>query len=82
MEEYDLELDRAVALIQKEKAKTVVIQLPEGLKPKATLIADVLHERTGAQVLIWMEQTFGACDIPELPVDVLIQWGHSSWLKD
>ncbi len=32
---YELEIDKAVAKIKKEKAKVVCIQLPDGLKPRA-----------------------------------------------
>ena len=81
MPSYNLELEKAIAVVKKEKAKTVVIQLPSGLKPKATEIASRVHEETNADVLIWMEGTFGACDIPDIPADVLINWGHSPWLK-
>jgi len=76
---YDLELDRAVAKIKKEKAKTVCIQLPEGLKPKAKEIVDKLEKETNAKILIWIGSCFGACDVPKLDVDLLIQWGHSEW---
>ena len=33
--EYNLELEKAITQIKKEKAKLVMIQLPDGLKPKA-----------------------------------------------
>ena len=81
--EYDLELDKAISEIKKQKAKKVCIQLPEGLKPKAQEIADEIGEKTDAAVLIWMGSCFGACDVPEYiekqGIDLLIQWGHSEW---
>ncbi|MFH1848937.1 MAG: diphthamide synthesis protein [archaeon] len=81
--DYDLELERAVATIKKEKAKTVCIQLPDGLKPKAKEIADAIKEQTDATVVIWAGSCFGACDTPsgleKLGVDILFQWGHSRW---
>jgi len=76
---YELELDKAVAKIKKEKAKTVCIQLPEGLKPKAKEIADKLEKETKAKILIWIGSCFGACDVPDVKADLLIQWGHSEW---
>jgi len=79
---YDLELDRVAETIQKEKAQTVCIQLPEGLKPKALEIVDELKSKTGAHVLIWAESCFGACDIPHLDVDLFIQWGHAPWITE
>ena len=81
--EYDLELDRITNVIRKEKALTVCIQLPDGLKPKADIIQEEIEKKTGAAVLIWAASTFGACDVPtglkSQGVDMLIQWGHSEW---
>lgn len=80
--EYDLELEKTINEIKKRNARTVCIQLPEGLKQKATEIADALKKKTGAEILIWAETCFGACDIPDLKdVDLLIHWGHSEWKK-
>ncbi len=81
--DYDLELDNAVAQIKKQHAKTVCVQLPEGLKPEAGTIALALEEKTGATIVIWLNSCYGACDIPtqveNLGVDLLIQWGHAEW---
>lgn len=78
--EYDLELERAAKEIKKNKAKTVCVQLPEGLKPKAVEIADYLKEKTNAEIFIWADSCFGACDVPDLKnIDLLVQWGHEEW---
>jgi 2-(3-amino-3-carboxypropyl)histidine synthase len=78
--QYDLELNKAVAEIKNTKAKTVCIQLPDGLKAKADEIVTFLEQETGAQVLIWLNSCYGACDWPlGLDVDILIAWGHSAW---
>ena len=83
--QYNLELDKAVKEIKAAKAKTVCIQLPDGLKPKANEITDYLEKNTNAQILIHAGSCFGACDTPqhikELNVDLLIQFGHSEWKK-
>lgn len=42
---YDLEINKAIEEIKKNKAKIVCIQLPDGLKPKAKEIADLLEEK-------------------------------------
>ena len=76
---YDLELDKVVARIKKSKAKTVCIQLPDGLKPKAGIIQDKIESGTNAVVLIWAGSCYGACDVPNVKADLLIQWGHSEW---
>ncbi len=81
---YDLELDKVVAAIKKQKASRVLIQLPDGLKPEATQIAEQLENKTKAQILIWLSSCFGACDTPvddarAVDVDLIVQWGHSAW---
>lgn len=80
-EMYDLELERAASQINKQRAKLVCIQLPDGLKPMAGRIADSLSNDTGAEIVIWLGSCFGACDMPteleKLDFDLLIQWGHS-----
>ena len=77
---YDLELEKAIKEIKKNKAKSVCIQLPDGLKPYAGEIKDKLEKETKAEVLIWLGSCYGACDVPEnLDVDLLIQWGHGKW---
>jgi 2-(3-amino-3-carboxypropyl)histidine synthase len=81
--DYALELEKVAANIQKQKARLVCIQLPEGLRPKAKEIADELEQKTGAEIIIWQGSCFGACDLPigleKLGVDLLVQWGHSEW---
>ena len=43
--EYDLEIDQVIEKIKKEKAQTVCIQLPEGMRPLAGKIRDELHQK-------------------------------------
>lgn len=81
--DYDLELDKVISRIKKERAKRVCIQLADGLKPKAKEIQEALEKSTNAQIFIWAGSCFGACDIPagleRLKIDLLIQFGHSEW---
>ena len=80
---YDLELEKAVEQIKKQKAKLVCIQLPDGLKKEANKIQEKLEQETNAKIVIWLGSCYGACDVPKhiekLGVDLLIQWGHSEW---
>lgn len=76
---YNLELEKVTEEINKKKARTVCIQLPDGLKPKATKIADYLKEHTTAEVFLWCDSCFGSCDVPELDVDLLVHFGHTKW---
>lgn len=85
-EKYDLELDRLVSSIKKNKAKLVLLQFPDGLKPYAIAVVDYLESKTKAEFLIWMESCFGACDTPvglekiRPKIDLLIQFGHNSMM--
>ena len=79
---YNLELDKAIEEVKINKAKTVLIQLPDGLKPKAKEIVDKLRQKTDAEILLWGGSCYGACDTPNLKsikADLLIQFGHSEW---
>ena len=79
--DYDLELDKCVNKIKKQKAKKVLIQLPDGLKPKASEIAKYLEEKTKANIFIWLNSCYGACDIPNIKnMDLIIQFGHSDFM--
>ncbi len=82
-EHYELELDRIVAEIKKAKAKLVLLQFPDGLKPYATAIVDSLKQKTSAEFLIWLSSCFGVCDIPvglenlKPKIDLVVQFGHN-----
>jgi 2-(3-amino-3-carboxypropyl)histidine synthase len=80
---YNLELEKVIERIRKRKYKTIVIQLPDGIKPRAGEIVDAIRDRTGAEAIIWMSSCFGACDLPfgleQLGADLIVQWGHSKF---
>jgi len=82
--EYELEINRIVREIKKNKAKLVLLQFPDGLKPYATTIAEEIETKTKAEILIWFGSCYGACDVPNVEklkpkIDMLIQFGHSKW---
>ena len=74
---YDLEIPKIIKEIKASKAKTVLLQFPDGLKPKATEIAKKLEKY--AKIYIWAGSNFGACDIPNVKVDLIINFGHSKF---
>ena len=82
-EKYDLEIERIVRTIEKERAKKVLLQFPEGMKPYATVICEEIEKKTNASCFIWLGTCFGACDIPQevegIGVDLIVQFGHSDW---
>jgi 2-(3-amino-3-carboxypropyl)histidine synthase len=77
---YDLEIDRIINTVNKEKAKQVLIQLPEGLKIHALKIVNEIESKTKAECIIWLDTCYGACDLPDVDVDLLVQFGHSGFL--
>ncbi len=81
---YNLELEKIAREIKDKKAKIVLIQLPDGLKPQAEKIVEYLEKNTKAEVLIWFESCFGACDLPStfgLKIDLVVQFGHNKFIK-
>jgi len=81
--QLDLEIPRIVSEIKKQNAKTICLQLPDGLKPKAGELTESIEKQTNTKVIIWLGSCFGGCDIPEdvqnLGADLLIQFGHDEW---
>ena len=77
--DYELELDRIVSEIKESNAKTVLLQLPDGLKPWGPVLLDYLEEKTFAKISIWLGACFGACDLPDSDADLVIQFGHAPW---
>ena len=74
---FNINIKKAIEEIKKQRARTVLIQLPDGLKPEATKIVDEIEKNTNAKCMIWAGSCFGSCDIPEIKdVDLLIQFGH------
>ena len=80
---YDLEIERIVKTIRKEKVKKILLQFPDGMKPYSTIICEEIEKKTNCQCFLWMGTCFGACDVPleveKLGIDLIIQFGHSSW---
>ena len=81
---YEIDLKNAIKSIKDISAKRVLIQLPDGIKPRAGEIVEEIEEETDARVFIWANSNFGACDLPSgiehLKVDLLLHFGHSKWL--
>ena len=81
--DYDLELEKVSAEITRRNAKSILIQLGEGLKPRADEIQDFLEKHNpGISVNFWLNSCYGRCDIPEIlhgkgnKFDLLVQFGH------
>lgn len=88
-EKYDLEFDKIISQIKKARAKIVLLQFPDGLKPYATSVVDFLEDKCkNVKFIIWMESCFGACDTPvlsrelEKKIDLVIQFGHNDMMPN
>ena len=84
-ETYDFELDKVIEKIKEEKAETVLLQFPDGLKQYATSIVDYLESQIeNTNFIIWVGPCWGACDYPvglehlDPKIDLTIQFGHNS----
>lgn len=78
-EMFDFELDRVSSWIRENGFTTAALQLPEGLKVRATEISDFLNKQ-GVRTVVLGNPCYGACDIYEDFHDVadcLIHFGHS-----
>lgn len=77
----DLELEKLFSGIAESKAKTVLMQLPDGLKPKAKEIQEAVKKKFPlAKLTFWAGSCYGACDVPNVSgYDLLVQFGHSEW---
>ncbi len=81
---YDLSVDEIVATIKEQRAKRVLIQLPDGLKPETgTLQAALKKELPDVELVFWGGSAYGACDAPlhaeRLGFDLLLHLGHAKW---
>jgi diphthamide biosynthesis enzyme Dph1/Dph2-like protein len=81
--DYDLELEKVSLEIKKNKARKILIQLGEGLKPRAIEIQKYLESHNPkVSINFWLNSCYGKCDIPEIinskdnNFDLLIQFGH------
>lgn len=77
--EYEIELEKILSEINKSRPESVLLQFPDGLKPWATVIVDYLEEKTDTKISIWLGSCFGACDLPKIECDMIIQFGHAPW---
>ena len=78
---YNLDLDYMIREVQNHQAKKVMIQLPEGIKPRVLEIVTPL-QRIGVEAIVSGDPCYGACDLADqealaLGVDMLIHFGHS-----
>src|SRR3972149_3436818 len=71
------ELERLLATIERRGAKTVGLQFPVGLRPRAVELAAELEKRASVTCLIGADPSFGACDVSEMPVALIRHLAHA-----
>lgn len=74
--------EKTLKAVKRSRAKSVLLQIPEGLKMKAQKITRELEDM-GKQVFISCDPCFGACDIKgdeasRLGCGLIVHLGHSS----
>ena len=85
MQGYDFEEERIKTEIKELGAKRVLLQMPQGLKPQATKIAQTI-QASGALPIISVDPCYGACDlavcdVEALKVDLIVHFGHSKMVS-
>lgn len=75
----NLELDKFLANLKGNE--NVLVQLPDGLKPKANEIQDKVKAKfPEVKLTFWNGSCYGSCDTPNVSnFDLLVQFGHSEW---
>ena len=81
MKGFDFEEERIKQEITRLGATRVLLQMPEGLKPDAPRIVEII-EKQGALSIISADPCYGACDIAvneaqSLGVDLIVHFGHA-----
>jgi len=83
---FDFEEIRLKEEITKRAPKTVLLQLPEGLKPEGPRLAAIVED-AGALPIISSDPCYGACDLAVseaklLGADLIIHYGHTPLAVD
>ncbi|TET90628.1 MAG: diphthamide biosynthesis enzyme Dph2 [Methanomassiliicoccales archaeon] len=73
----DWEIQGILDEIKRRECKTVVLQLPEGLKREAVRVAKELEEKGDVQVVVSADPCYGACDLVDFKGDLLVHFGHA-----
>src|SRR2546421_8649086 len=71
------ETDRLLDVIRGRNSKTVGLQFPVGLRTKAVELAQEIEAKAGVMCLVSADPSFGACDVAEMPVDLIVHLGHA-----
>ena len=83
---YKLEKERLIDEIRNRGSRKVLLQLPDGLKPRMEEIVGEIESKTEAEVFTWFSSCYGACDLPKdlenMGIDLFVQFGHNRFNKE
>src|SRR5437867_5859717 len=71
------ETDRLLEVIRGRNSKTVGLQFPVGLRTKAVELAQEIEAKADVTCLVSADPSFGACDVADMPVDLIVHLGHA-----
>jgi len=71
------DIAKLLEVIRGRSAKSVGLQFPVGLRTKAVELAQTLEREAGVLCLVSADPSFGACDVPDMPVDLTVHLGHA-----
>src|SRR3989454_1283669 len=71
------ETDRLLEVIRGRNSKTVGLQFPVGLRTKAVELAQEIEAKAGVTCFVSADPSFGACDVADMPVDLIVHLGHA-----
>ncbi len=71
------ETERLAEVIRGRNAKTVGLQFPVGLRTKAVDLAQEIESKAGVMCVVSADPSFGACDVADMPVDLIVHLGHA-----
>ena len=70
-------MERLLEVVRGRNARTVGLQFPVGLRTKAVEVAREIEANAGATCMISSDPSFGACDVSDMPVDLIVHLGHA-----
>lgn len=84
---YDLEIERVSEEVRRRGSRRVLLQLPDGLRPRAIEIVKSLKEMTDVEYFLHGGSCYGGCDLAlhqgeAVKADLIIHYGHNKMVSD
>ncbi len=79
---YEIDLEQVINRIMENNCRSLLLQVPEGLKTHVSEFVEFLENKTYVSVIIFADPCFGACDLfnydlKNLEIDLIVQIGHT-----